>query len=141
MNIKKIILISLTSIIVIMVLLSSTALAQITEIKPDIDDLLYKFTYPGSAEVVTTDYVASLPEETTPGHILGQIIYFMLVVANILAFISFLVAGIFMIASQGNEDDNTKAKKMLTYTIIALIICATALALVTGVTRLNFFRP
>lgn len=111
------------------------------ELKPNIGDLLYKFSYPESAEVATTDYVASLPEEETPGHILGQIIYFMLVVANILAFISFVVAGVFMIASQGNEDDNTKAKKILTYTILALIICAAALALVTGVTKINFFRP
>jgi len=46
-----------------------------------------------------------------------------------------------MLISQGNEDENTKAKKMLYYTIIALIVCAAALALVTGVTRLNFFSP
>ncbi|MFC1600291.1 pilin [Patescibacteria group bacterium] len=111
------------------------------ELKPETSDLLYKFSYPGSTEVVTTDYVSSLPEEETPGHILGQIIYFMLVVANILAFISFLVAGVFMLISQGNEDDNTKAKKILTYTILALIICATALAIVSGVTKLNFFSP
>jgi hypothetical protein len=138
---KKIIQLGLTSIIVIMTLLSNIAYAQITESKPDIDDLLYKYTSDFTTEVTTTDYVASLPEEETPGHILGQIIYFMLVVANILAFISFVVAGVFMIASQGNEDDNTKAKKILTYTILALIICAAALALVTGVTKINFFRP
>ena len=85
--------------------------------------------------------MASLPEEETPGDILGQLIYFSLVIANVLALISFIIAGVFMVASQGNEDDNSKAKKILTYTIIALVICATALALVTGVTKLNFFSP
>jgi len=63
MNIKKILQIGLTSILLITTLLSNTAIAQVGEIKPNPDDLLYKFTDPESAEVTTTDYVASLPEE------------------------------------------------------------------------------
>ncbi len=141
MNIKKTIQIALSSVLLIITLLSNTAFAQVPEQKVDINDLLYKYTSDFTTEVTTTDYVASLPEEETPGDILGQLIYFSLVIANVLALISFIIAGVFMVASQGNEDDNSKAKKILTYTIIALIICATALALVTGVTKLNFFSP
>lgn len=111
------------------------------EINPKLDDLLYKYSSHFTDEVTTTDYIASLPEEETQGFILGNIIYFTLVLANVLAFISFVVAGLFMLVSQGNEDETGKAKKMITYTLIALVICATALALVTGVTRLNFFNP
>jgi len=141
MNIKKIIQLGLTSILLITSLLSNTVYAQIGEKTPEVDDLLYKFTSDFTAEPTTTDFVASLPEEETPGHILGQIVYYLLIVANVLAFASFIVAGIFMVVSQGNEDDNTKAKKILIYTILALIVCAAALAVVTGVTKLNFFRP
>lgn len=141
MNTKKIIQIAITSVLLIITLLSNTAFAQIPEQKVNTDDLLYKYTSDFTTEATTTDYVASLPEEETPGDILGQLIYFSLVVANILAFISFVVAGLFMLISQGNEDDNSKAKKMLTYTIIAMIIAATSLALVTGATKLNFFSP
>jgi hypothetical protein len=141
MNIKKIIQLGLTSILLISSLLSNTVYAQIGEKTPEVDDLLYKFTSDYTTEATTTDYVASLPEDAAPGHIIGQIVYYLLIVANVLAFVSFVVAGIFMVVSQGNEDENTKAKKILTYTVLALIICAAALAIVTGVTQLNFFRP
>jgi hypothetical protein len=108
--------------------------------KPDIDTLIYTFETEGTDEATTTDYIASLPD-AEPGLILGQITYYALVVANILAFLAFIVAGIFMIISQGNDEDLGKAKSILMYTIIAMVICATALAIVTGVTQLDFFNP
>lgn len=141
MTIKKIIQIALTSTFLIISLLSNTANAQIAEQKVDVDNLIYKFDSGFTTDITTTDYIASLPEEETPGDILGQLIYYALVLANVLAFISFIAAGLFMIVSQGNEDETGKAKKIITYTIIALVICATALALVTGATKLNFFSP
>ncbi|MCD6109913.1 hypothetical protein J7J83_04110 [bacterium] len=107
---------------------------------PNIDNLLYKFETEGTDNPTTTDYIASLPDDDA-GFILGQITYYALVVTNILAFISFLVAGIFMIISQGNDENLTKAKSILTYTVLAMAIAAVSLAIVTGVTHLNFFHP
>ncbi|MBD3157047.1 hypothetical protein GF369_04445 [Candidatus Peregrinibacteria bacterium] len=107
---------------------------------PNIDNLIYTFETEGTDEATTTDYIASLPD-ADPGLVLGQITYYALVIANILAFIAFLVAGIFMIISQGNDEQLGKAKSILMYTIIAMAVCATALAIVTGVTQLDFFNP
>lgn len=122
---------------------SQIALAQ-EESKPDVGKLLYKFeVIDESGKTVysetTTDYVASLPEADWKVFI-GNAVRMILIVANILAFISFIVAGIFMIMSQGNEEDLTKAKRMFVYTILAMIICATALALVAGITGFQFFN-
>jgi hypothetical protein len=107
--------------------------------KPNLDQLIYKFTTEGD-DVTTTDYIASLPS-SDPGLVLGQVTYYTLVVANILTFISFLISGVFMLVSQGNEEQLGKAKTMLLYTVLAMIICAAALAVVTGITRLQFFNP
>ena len=107
---------------------------------PDIDKLLYTFETEGTPKATTTDYIASLPD-ADPGIILGQVTYYALIVANILAFISFLGAGVFMIISQGNDEELGKAKSMINYTVLAMAICATALAIVTGVTKLQFFSP
>jgi len=109
---------------------------------PKIDDLLYKFETPDVKNPTTTDYIASLPDgDGNIGQVLGQITYYALIVANALAFLSFLMSGIFLIVSQGNEEELSKAKSMLSYTILAMAICATALAFITGVTHLEFFNP
>lgn len=106
--------------------------------RPDIDDLLYKFETPGVAEPTTTDYIYSLPEGDI-WHLMGQIAWYLLVAANILAFISFVVAGVYMVISQGNEENISKAKEIFIYTLMAMAIAATALAIVTGITNMQFF--
>lgn len=109
--------------------------------KPDVDTLLYKYTSDFTAQPTTTDYIASLPEDRSPGQIFSQIIFYMLILANVFTFVGLIVSGIMMVTSQGNDEELTKAKRIFTYTIIALIICATSLALVTGITKLQFFSP
>ncbi|MBN1494458.1 hypothetical protein JW911_01825 [Candidatus Peregrinibacteria bacterium] len=118
--------------------LYGTAFAQN---KPNVDELLYKFqmTEP-TATPTTTDYIASLPE-ADPITMFGKIVYFVLIVANILAFISFIGSGVFMVISQGNDELLKKAKTIFTYTLFAMLICAAALAIVTGITRFDFFNP
>lgn len=142
MNLKKLLQIVLTSIILITAIAPSIAFAQtIQERKPDINDLLYKFETPGVTDPTTTDYVASLPEDSYPGHIFSQVIFYILVLANILSFIVFVVSGVLMVASQGNDEGLGKAKNMITYALIAVVVSATALAIVTGITKINFFSP
>lgn len=105
----------------------------------NVDNLLYKFQMTdNSGAATTTDYIASLPEGTATD-VIGDLVKFMLIVANILAFLSFVVAGLFMIMAQGNDEDLGKAKKIFMYTILAMVICATTLAIVTGITKFNFF--
>jgi len=145
MNFKNIIKTGIASILLIVTLMSNTAFAQqpptVTEYQPDIDDLLYKYTSDFTSEPTTTDYIASLPEDDTPGQIFGQLIFYLLVLSNILAFISFVIAGVMMVMSQGNDEELSKSKRIFMYTVLALVICATALAFVTGITKFNFFNP
>ena len=128
-------------IMIMIIFISASPIVHAQDVnKPDIDKLLYTFETEGTNDPTTTDYIASLPD-ADPGLVIGQITYYALVVANILAFISFLASGVFMIISQGNDEQLGKAKSMLNYTILAMVMCATALAIVTGITRLNFFNP
>lgn len=129
-----------SALIAITILLANIGIAtanapQVTG--PNIDDLLYKFETEGQ-DPTTTDYIASLPE-SDPQSLIGRVVFYMLVVANILAFISFIVAGIYMVVSQGNEENITKAKQIFIYTVIAMAAAATALAIVTGITNIRFF--
>jgi hypothetical protein len=87
-----------------------------------------------------TKYIDSLPgENVTPEQFIAKVVFYILIVANILAFISFVAAGIFMLISQGNEEDIKKAKEIFLYTVMAMIICAIALAVVYGITSFSFF--
>lgn len=119
---------------------SSITFAQNKTNTPDIEKLIYTFETVGTDDPTTTDYIASLPD-ADPGLVLGQITYYALIVANLLAFLSFLASGVFMVVSQGNDEQLGKAKSMLNYTVLAMVICAVALAIVTGITKLQFFSP
>lgn len=116
---------------------------KVPERTVDTGDLLYKFTTvddKGNTIVSgnTTDYISSLPEGSSE-QVIAKIVYFILIVANILAFISFVVAAVYMLMSQGNDEDLSRAKRMFMYTVFAMLICATALAFVMGLTRLQLF--
>lgn len=119
------------------------AFAQVTGRKVETGDLLYKFDTvdKNNTTVVTgntTDYISRLPEGSSE-EIMARIIFLVLVIANFLAFFSFVIAGIFMVISQGHEEDLGKAKRMFQYTVIAMVICATALALTSALTKFEFF--
>ena len=108
------------------------------------DDLIYKFeTVDKTNELVnntTTDYVAALPETEDIEITIGKLVKYGLILANILAFISFVVAGLMMIMSQGESEMLDKSKSIFTMTIVAMIICAVSLAVVVGITQFDFFN-
>ncbi len=144
MSIKKILQKGLILLITICFAASfNTAFAELKERKVDTSDLLYKFeTVDEKGNPVisgnTTDYISALPEGNSE-EVIAKIVYFILIVANILAFVSFIVAAVYMLMSQGNDEDLSHAKRMFNYTIFAMIICATALAFVMGITKLQLF--
>jgi len=113
---------------------------------PKLDDLIYTFETvdeSGKAEEdssTATDYIADLPQGD-PGTVIGKMVFFVLYLVNFLAFISFAVAGIMMVSSQGNDEKLTKAKNIFNFSILAMVFAATALALVYGLTRLQYFNP
>ncbi|MBU1445656.1 hypothetical protein KKD70_00115 [Patescibacteria group bacterium] len=147
MKIKKILQIGiLASVILITFVHSYTAFAAndstSTTTPVTADDLIYKFSS-GTKEGApgnTTDYIASLPETADIELSIGKIIKYALILANILAFISFVIAGVLMIISQGETETLDKAKSIFTMTVIAMVICAISLAVVVGVTQFDFFN-
>ncbi|MFC1655771.1 hypothetical protein ACFL3C_02795 [Patescibacteria group bacterium] len=144
MNIKKLLQKGLVLLIIIcFAAVSNTAFAQIKERKVDTGDLLYKFdtvddkgnpTTSGN----TTDYISALPSGSSE-EVIANIIYFVLIVANILAFVSFIAAAVFMFMSQGSDEDLSNAKRIFMYTVFAMLVCASVLAFVTGITKLQLF--
>lgn len=108
---------------------------------PNVNELLHPFTMTTQQAPTTTDYIASLPDTSSPTTFIGKAVYFMLIIANILAFVSFVGSGVFMVMSMGDTEMLKKAKTIFTYTVFAMVICATALAIVTGFTNINFFNP
>ena len=123
-------------------MLAGINIAMAATNKPEVDTLLNKFTMSTQTETpTTTDYIASLPETASTSTFIGKVVYFMLIIANIMAFISFVGSGLFMVMSMGDTEMLKKAKQIFTYTILAMLICATALAVVTGLTKIEFFNP
>ena len=110
--------------------------------KVSADDLLYKFNSKTTKDQKgnTTDYIASLPETEDIELSIGKLVEYGLIIANILAFISFVIAGLFMIISQGETEMLDKAKSIFTITVVAMIICAISLAVVVGITQFDFFN-
>jgi len=106
-----------------------------------VDDLIYKFDSTKTSEDGnTTDYISSLPEATNIELTIGKIVKYGLILANILAFISFVVAGVMMIISEGDSETLDKSKSIFTMTIVAMIVCAVSLAIVVGITQFDFFN-
>lgn len=63
-----------------------------------------------------------------------------LFIAGVLVTIGLIVAGIFYLTSAGNEEGQTKAKKILVYLGIGIIVISVSYALVSGVMQINLFK-
>lgn len=68
-----------------------------------------------------------------------QFIRLLMRFATFAVLISFVVSAIFFIASLGNEERTTKAKQMITYTMIGFAFVILAFALIRAVTDIDFF--
>jgi hypothetical protein len=146
MKIKKILQIGiLISVVMLTFAHSYTASAKPKTPEPyTVDDLIYKFETSNKdgkiMDNTTTDYVAALPETEDIEITIGKLVRYGLILANILAFISFVVAGLMMILSEGESEMLDKSKSIFTMTIVAMITCAVSLAVVVGITQFDFFN-
>ncbi len=69
--------------------------------------------------------------------VITKIIQFILSITGTIAFISFTYAGILMLTAQGKEEQITKGKTIILWSILALLIIAVSYALVSGISQLN----
>lgn len=70
--------------------------------------------------------------------ILAGIVQFVLAITGSLALVSFTYGGITMITAMGKDDQITKGKGILMWSVLALIIIAVSYAIVLGITQLVF---
>ncbi|GEM_PF-3985126 len=79
-----------------------------------------------------------LPAGDFKKEIVPQIIKIFLALAGTVSFGVFVYAGIMLIISQGNEEELTKFKNILIWSIVGLIFVTTSYALVRGVMQIAF---
>ncbi|MCK5345127.1 MAG: hypothetical protein KAR20_17075, partial [Candidatus Heimdallarchaeota archaeon] len=60
--------------------------------------------------------------------------------AMLLTIAAIVVAAIFYILSRGNEEETSKAKNIILYLVIGMVIMAAAYGLVAGVVQFDFFK-
>ncbi len=101
------------------------------------------WTPESSAEVVVfpldvsgTDYVSGLPTATAHTELLPLLIKFLIMLGGLVAFISFMYSGIWMIIFADHDDEIEKMKRNLTYSVVGLVVIGLAYSIVSGVLKL-----
>ncbi|MCK4814850.1 hypothetical protein KA005_03695 [bacterium] len=158
---KKIILITISTILLSMVLMGASyakSSGTVCESNTDctapgekciegncfnpIDILLFRA---GEFEGVTDENapeiyaVKELPEIGLED-VFKTIIKTILGAAMLLTIAAIVVAAIYYILSRGNEEDTSKAKNIILYLVIGMVIMAAAYGLVSGVVQFDFFK-
>ncbi|MFC1750863.1 hypothetical protein ACFL2V_18885 [Pseudomonadota bacterium] len=100
------------------------------------DPLLFQ---PASLPGSQLDKVGDLPKGEWQT-ILAEVIKITLSIVGSLTLIALTYGGIMFVTARGNDEQLTKAKDMITWSMVALLIIGTSYAIVLGVTRLRFFN-
>lgn len=94
--------------------------------------------YSTAFEQENLDYISNLPNESKET-IISDFIQIILGMGAILAAASVIGAAVYYMISMGNEDDTGKAKNILLYSIIGLLIMSGAYGIIVGIAKLQFF--
>lgn len=123
------------------IFLSSTGFADTT-----INDLIPR---PGTgespgAEDITSKFkeltnIGNLPDVSFES-VASTVIKAVLGWAMLLTIIALVVAAIYYLQSQGQEEDITKAKNILIYLVVGMLIMAAAYGIVSGISKFQFFQ-
>ncbi len=111
-------------------------------IAASVDDLLPRPGVPDtefSASNPQLETVANLPEVSAEG-LITVLIRTILGWAIIITLVAIVVAGIFFIKAEGDEEKIGKARIMLIYLIIGMIIMSAAYGIVAGVIQFSPFQ-
>lgn len=104
-----------------------------------LEEVFRKYRIDGRSEYNELNNVANLPDPDVTDLIL-QIIFIILRVSSILAFLALTISGIMFIISRGEGDTNMleKAKKTIIFTVIGIVIIMMAYAIVFGITGITY---
>lgn len=93
---------------------------------------------PGQELPKEIGYFQNLPN-LSESELVGSIIQIVLKSTFYLALVAIVIAGIYYLISQGNDEDAGKAKKILLYIAIGSAIISAAYGIVSGLIRFNVF--
>lgn len=105
---------------------------------PVIKEKLDRLLSPAVVEVRGKDNQKTVPIGSLKYDIVPQAIKIFLAVAATISFIVFVYAGVMLVIAQGNEEEITKFKNVLIWSIVGLLFITAAYALVRGVLNLSF---
>ncbi|MEZ4087566.1 MAG: hypothetical protein R3B71_04525 [Candidatus Gracilibacteria bacterium] len=117
--------------IVLFCSIASTAMAQ--SIVPEV-------LYPGETKNASKVALVDQLPDGSWAQILSGIVQLMLGITGSLALIAFTVGGVMLVTAQGSEERVDKAKKILLWSILALVVIASSYAIILGVSQLEFFQ-
>lgn len=112
--------------------LSNVAVATAQQLTPTVQ------TPQGSSGPTKIALVENLPRAEWTAIVAGAV-QIILGITGSLAFIAFTVGGVMFITARGSEDQLSKAKAIIYWSILALLVIAASYALILGVTQLQFF--
>ena len=141
-----------TAVLIITVFILSPALANAadppqTDNKVNIDELIFQ-TFWGSDWEDTTwenrntlgeEAVGALPDNISAESVMSAAIKIILQVAMFLVLIGIIVSAIYYVISLGNEDNIAKAKNIILYLVVGMVIIMAAYGIVTGLAQFEFF--
>lgn len=81
--------------------------------------------------------IANLPKGS-PESIIAGVISIILSIGGTLAFIAMMVAGVMYVIAHDNEEMVQKAKKLLVYAIVGLVLISVSFAIFTGLSTIVF---
>lgn len=94
----------------------------------------------GTSIVPTADVGATmpLPSADLMQGIVPQAIRLLLMLTGTASFIIFVYAGVMLVIAQGNEQEVTKFKNIVIWSMVGLVFIITAYALVSGIMQISF---
>lgn len=83
--------------------------------------------------------VANLPN-LSEAALASNLIKLILQFSMAITMIGLVIAGIYLMISRGNDDQVGKAKSIITYLVVGMLIISAAYAIVSGISKINFFQ-
>lgn len=123
------------SIFIAVTLLCCPLMAKAQESSGD-PDLFQRVTSPAESKIRLVQ--GGLPSGSWQA-ILAEVIKLVLSITGSLTFIALTYGGIMFLTARGKDEQITKAKEILTWSMLALVIIAISYAVVLGITQLTFF--
>jgi len=123
-------------------LIISLISSNITVLAVNINDLLPRpgATDPDTAKKFTeTVQVANLPEVTETA-LITSIIKTILEAGILLTVIAVVVAGLYYLLAKGEEEQITKAKDILVYLVIGMVVMASAYGIISGLAQIELLK-